>query len=146
MKEKVLCVIMAISMIFTTPVFAGTSYEPPYNSRIKEEDVELLACVISGESGADYCSEEMRYDVGSVVVNRMNHKEFPDTLEEVVYQAGQYGCIDSKYFEPEPHCKEIAMDILMNGSRLPEDVVYQSTEPLGHGVYVKEQNMYFCYI
>lgn len=110
------------------------------------EDVDLLACVINGEAGADYCSEDMRYNVGSVVVNRLNHPEFPKTLKEVIYQEGQYGCINSKYFIPDKHCRRIAIDILINGSRLPKDVVFQSTEPLGSLIYVKEQNMYFCYI
>ena len=121
-------------------------YSPPYSSTVSQKDIDLLACVIHGESGADYCSNEMRYYVGSVVVNRMNCEAFPDTLEEVVYQEGQYGCVDGKHFRADERCRAIAQDILVNGCKLPRDVVYQSNAKLGHGVYVKEQNMYFCYI
>ena len=130
----------------TTVQAAEIPYSPPYSSTVSKSDVELLACVIHGESGADYCSNDMRYYVGSVVVNRLNCEQFPDTLEEVVYQEGQYGCVDGKYFKPDARCIHIAQDILVNGCKLPKDVVYQSNAKLGHGVYVKEQNMYFCYI
>ena len=48
-------------------------------------DVDLLAHVINGEAGAEWCDEEMRYYVGSVVLNRVAHEEFPNTLEDVIY-------------------------------------------------------------
>ena len=88
----------------------------------------------------------MRYYVGSVVLNRIGHEKFPNTMQEVVYQPGQYGCVGGKYFHSDERCRNIARDLLMNGSRLPADVVYQSNAKLGHGVYIKEQNMYFCWV
>lgn len=55
------------------------------------DDVEMLACVIYQEAGGDACSDLCRYYVGDVVLNRVNDARFPDTLEGVLTQPGQYG-------------------------------------------------------
>ena len=138
--KKLIIFTLILCLIWSTPVQAASCHI------VKEEDINLLACVIHGESGADYCSDTMRYYVGSVVINRVNCGQFPNTIKEVIYQEGQYGCVDGKYFKANEECLQIARDLLINGSCLPSDVVYQSNTKLGHGVYVKEQNMYFCYI
>ena len=56
-----------------------------------KEDVELLACVIYQEAGGDACSDLCRFMVGDVVLNRVADNRFPDTIEEVLTQRGQYG-------------------------------------------------------
>ena len=43
-----------------------------------EEDLDLLARLITAEMGASWVSDEMQLYVGSVVINRMNHELFPD--------------------------------------------------------------------
>lgn len=53
-------------------------------------DIEILAHLINGEAGADWCSDTTRYYVGSVVLNRVNSNEFPDSIYGVVFQSGQY--------------------------------------------------------
>jgi len=54
-------------------------------------EVELLACAIYQEAGGDACSDECRIAVGDVILTRVEDTRFPDTLEEVLTQAGQYG-------------------------------------------------------
>jgi len=107
----------------------------------------IMAHVIHGEAGSLSCSTDMRYYVGSVVINRVRSDIFPNTIHDVVYQSGQYGCVwDGHYdLEPTEECWDIAYDILYNDSHLPTYVLFQSNEPQGSGVYLKEQNMYFCY-
>lgn len=56
-----------------------------------ETMVELLACVIYQEAGGDACSDLCRFMVGDVVLNRVADSRFPDTIEEVLTQRGQYG-------------------------------------------------------
>lgn len=56
-----------------------------------EDDLELLACVIYQEAGGDACSDLCRFMVGDVVLNRMVDDRFPDTIEAVLTQRGQYG-------------------------------------------------------
>lgn len=115
--------------------------------QIPSDDLELLAHLINAEAGATYCSDEMRYMVGAVALNRVASDDFPDTLEEVIYQKGQYACVTDGNFEKEPTdaCYEMAVDLLMNGVEIPENVVFQAEFEQGDGVYKQIDNMYFCY-
>ena len=111
------------------------------------EDLELLAHLIYAESGADWCSNKMQLYTGSVVLNRIKHKDYPNTLREVIYQRGQYSCtwnggIEKDYNERALNC---AKYLLENGSILPNNVVYQAQFTQGDGLYEQVQNMYYCY-
>lgn len=112
-----------------------------------QEDLELLAHVIYAEAGSDYCTDEMRYGVGSVVLNRVEDECFPDTLYNVIYQKGQYQCTWDGNIDktPDERSYRIAQDLLNNGSIFPSDVVYQAEFKQGSGVYSKIQNIYFCH-
>ena len=114
---------------------------------IDEEELDLLAHLIFAEAGSDWCSDKMQQYTGSVVLNRMAHESYPDTMQEVIYQDGQYSCtwngmIDYEYNERALEC---ARFLLGNGSVLPANVVYQAQFEQGDGIYEKVQNMYFCY-
>ena len=54
-------------------------------------EVEMLACVIFQEAGADYACDECRRRVADVVLNRVNSPLYPDTIYEVLTQYCQYG-------------------------------------------------------
>lgn len=110
-------------------------------------DIEILAHLINGEAGADWCSDTTRYYVGSVVLNRVNSNEFPDSIYGVVFQSGQYACTwDGNYDRtPSQRCYEIAEDLLTNGSWLPNNVVFQANFTQGSGVYDYIDGVYFCY-
>lgn len=112
-----------------------------------QEDLDLLAHVIYAEAGSDYCTDEMRYGVGSVVLNRVEDECFPDTLYNVIYQKGQYQCTWDGNIDktPDERSYRIAQDLLNNGSIFPSDVVYQAEFKQGSGVYTKIQNIYFCH-
>jgi hypothetical protein len=114
---------------------------------IDEKELEMLAHLIGGEAGADWCKDEMLYYVGSVVLNRVNSPYFPDTIEGVIFQKGQYACTwDGNYNRtPSERCYRIAEELLKYGSVLPDNVVFQAEFKQGSGVYEKVQNMYFCY-
>lgn len=62
-------------------------------------DFELLARIISAEArGETYLGQVA---VGAVVLNRMEHPSFPDTLSGVVYQNGAFSCLyDGQFYEP----------------------------------------------
>ena len=62
-------------------------------------DVELLARLISAESRGEPYSGQVA--VGAVVLNRVKHPSFPNTLSGVVYQSGAFSCIgDGQFYEP----------------------------------------------
>lgn len=73
----------------------GISQKDVYNSA----DYELLARIISAEArGESYIGQVA---VGAVVLNRMEHPSFPDTLSGVVYQNGAFSCLyDGQFYEP----------------------------------------------
>ncbi len=61
-------------------------------------DYELLARIISAEArGETYLGQVA---VGAVVLNRVEHPSFPDTLSGVVYQNGAFSCLyDGQFYE-----------------------------------------------
>lgn len=126
-----------------TPKPKPTPTKCPYD----ENELDLLAHLINAEAGSDWCKDKMLYYVGSVVLNRMKHKDFPNTMHDVIYQKGQYACVSNGHINKEPtdRCWEIAEDLLVNGSVLPAKVIYQAEFRQGRGTWVIVQNMYFCY-
>ncbi|MFI3324996.1 MAG: spore cortex-lytic enzyme [Clostridia bacterium] len=59
---------------------------------MSESDFQLLARIISAEArGEPY---EGQVAVGAVILNRIAHPSFPDTLSGVIYQSGAFSCVD----------------------------------------------------
>lgn len=54
-------------------------------------DVNLLAKVISAEARGE--SYKGQVAVGAVILNRVSHSSFPDTISGVVYQDGAFSCM-----------------------------------------------------
>lgn len=77
-------------------------------------DVDLLARLISAEArGEPY---EGQVAVGAVVLNRVNHASFPNTLSGVIYQSGAFSCLDDGQFdEPVAESAYRAARDAMNG-------------------------------
>ncbi|MCD8357667.1 MAG: spore cortex-lytic enzyme [Oscillospiraceae bacterium] len=75
-------------------------------------DVALLARLISAEArGKPYTGQVA---VGAVVLNRMKHPSFPNTMSGVIYQSGAFTCVsDGQFDEPvEYGCYQAARDAL----------------------------------
>lgn len=113
---------------------------------VDEKEITLLAAVITEEAGG--CDILEQKYVGTVVLNRVESEDFPNTLEGVVFQTGQYqsaGVIkrNRRYTET---AYQIALDLLYGFEEnvLPEDVVFQSQEPLGKIYYYSEWGHYYC--
>ena len=60
-------------------------------------DVALLARLISAEARGE--SYEGQVAVGAVVMNRIEHPSFPNTLSGVIYQKGAFSCLDDGQFD-----------------------------------------------
>lgn len=120
----------------------------PHVDKEHQHNLELLAHVINAEGGgATWVSDKMCYYIGSVVLNRVKSKEFPNTIEEVINQPGQYSSVGCANWEVpiSERSWEVAEDLLNEGSQLPDNIVFQAEFKQGSGVYEKVQNMYFCY-
>lgn len=56
-----------------------------------EADIQLLATIISAESRGEPYQGQVA--VGAVIMNRMAHPSFPNTLSGVIYQEGAFSCL-----------------------------------------------------
>lgn len=82
------------------------------NTQYSNSDVELLAKVISAEARGE--SYEGQVAVGAVVLNRVAHPSFPDSISGVVYQSGAFSCVyDSNWYQPVSETsKKAALDAI----------------------------------
>ena len=76
-------------------IYAGTSS----SSNASNGDVNLLARLISAEArGEPYIGQVA---VGAVVLNRIDHPSFPNSLSGVIYQSGAFSCLyDGQFNQP----------------------------------------------
>ena len=75
-------------------------------------DIYLLAKVIGAEARGESYTGQVA--VGAVVLNRVRHSSFPDTISGVVYQNGAFSCVrDSNWsVEPNETAKKAARDAI----------------------------------
>ena len=77
-------------------------------------DVALLARLISAEARGE--SYEGQVAVGAVVMNRISHPSFPNTLSGVIYQSGAFSCLaDGQFDQPVADSAYSAARDAMNG-------------------------------
>ena len=90
----------------------GSSSASSSGTAYSDADVELLAKVISAEARGE--SYEGQVAVGAVILNRVAHPSFPDTLSGVVYQKGAFSCVNDSnwYAEVAQSAKRAARDAL----------------------------------
>ena len=78
-------------------------------------DVELLARVISAEARGEPYSGQVA--VGAVILNRVEHPSFPNTIAGVVYQPGAFTCmVDGQFNEPVAESARRAARDALNGA------------------------------
>lgn len=83
-------------------------------STYKEKEIELLARLVNGEArGEPYIGQVA---VAAVVLNRMKHSAFPNTISGVIFQTGAFDAVWDGQFDLEPtsSCIRAARDA-MNG-------------------------------
>lgn len=115
---------------------------------VDENEVDLLARAIYWECGL--LGDEGMHLCGCVILNRISSDMYPNDLYSVLYQNrnGSYqydiartGLINKK---AEESAYEIARNLLINGSTIPNDVLFQAQFRQGSYVYKQIGNTYFC--
>lgn len=117
----------------------------------------LMSCEV-GDRKSGVCNSPdwvIQYTV-SVLINRVNHPAFADTIYDVIYEPRQYQpaidgtLLDAKY---DDNIRDNVEYCLMYGSVIPDDVCYQSQyKKNGSGIYeqwtsnVTGATIYFNYI
>ena len=98
-----------------------------------DEDLLWLSRVVFAEAGCDWFPDWVQRDVASVVLNRVADSRYPDTIKDVIFDPGQYSCVNSGAIYREPTQKVIdnCRYVLENGSTLPGSVIGQSAYALG---------------
>ena len=89
--------------------------DPGASSAGSDGDLDLLARLISAEArGEPYVGQVA---VGAVVLNRVRHPSFPDTISGVIYQTDAFTCIvDGQFNEPVAESAYRAAQEALNGS------------------------------
>ena len=84
------------------------------NSSNNSTDYDLLARIISAEArGEPYMGQVA---VGAVILNRIEHPSFPDTMSGVIYQRGAFSCLDDgQFYEPVSETAYRAATDAING-------------------------------
>lgn len=117
-----------------------------------QNDVDYIASVIYKEAGSDYISDETRKYVAEVVLNRVDHKSYPNTIYGVLTQYRQYGTfyktgipILDRSVSGAENAYSIAGSVLEGNRVVPKNVIYQAEFPQGSGVWKYIDGIYFCY-
>ena len=84
------------------------------NGQFSDSDVALLARTISAEARCEPYTGQVA--VGAVILNRIEHPSFPDTLAGVIYQPGAFSCLnDGQFNEPVADSAKRAAQDAING-------------------------------
>ncbi len=94
----------------------------------RNNDIDLLARVISAEARGEPYSGQVA--VGAVILNRIKHPSFPNTLSGVIYQPGAFSCLnDGQFDKPVADSAHNAARDAMNG-----------VDPTGGAIYYYNPN------
>lgn len=97
-----------------TLLYLGLGGSSSNSTTYSNADVELLGKVISAEARGE--SYEGQVAVGAVILNRVAHPSFPDSISGVVYQNGAFSCIhDSNWYQPVASSAKKAATDALNG-------------------------------
>lgn len=106
--------------------------------KIKFNDLFLVSKIMTAEAGSYWLSDEWKMAVGEVLLNRVASPEFPNTVEECIYQPGQYYSKNSSYFKkllPWERETRLAWRLLEGERHLKPSVVFQANFTQGSGIF-----------
>lgn len=91
-------------------------------SGLTDEEYRMLVLAVYLESGNQ--SYSCKEAVASVILNRLNSDEFPDTIYSVLLQEDQFTIDFSRTDIPDSNCYLAVDNVLSYGSALPNEVKY----------------------
>lgn len=101
----------------------GISSGSSSNAGYTQNDINLLARIISAESRGESYTGQVA--IGAVVLNRVEHPSFPDTIAGVIYQPGAFTAItDGQFNEPVAESSVRAAKEALNGSDPTGGAIY----------------------
>lgn len=113
---------------------------------LTEDEVNLLARIVMLEAGGE--SGKGQQAVVEVVLNRMYHEEFPDTLHKVLSQSGQFATWKNRNIKAATPTDKVYENInaVLTGETniLPYETVYFGTSAQNERKQVTIGNHVFC--
>ncbi|MDD6021828.1 MAG: spore cortex-lytic enzyme [Oscillospiraceae bacterium] len=106
-----------------TLLYLGLGGSSSSSSKYSNSDVELLAKIISAEARGESYTGQVA--VGAVVLNRVSHASFPNTIAGVVYQSGAFDAVtDSNWYA----------DVAASARKAAQDAI-NGWDPTGGAIY-----------
>lgn len=134
MKHKIkhllmFCLISTLLLNSLTLPAAASYSKKTFYDRLSAEEINLLEVVIQHEVGG--LSKEYKMLVAGIIRNRLSSEEFPDTVEDVLYQEGQFCGIDRWYspqYEVDDETKEAVKEVFSKETANHEALYYYNPE------------------
>lgn len=117
--------------------------------RITQQEYDMLVLTVYLEAGNQ--TLDCKKAVASVVLNRVNHSDFPNTVYSVLTQENQFTINFNRTDTPGAECYEAVDSVLEYGSILPPDVLYFFADYCNNSwlwsreQYIKYGNTIFAY-
>ena len=94
------------------PTGVQTAYTPTSRGVTRNDDVRLIAMAINGEARGEPYTGQVA--VGAVILNRVRHPSFPNTIAGVIYEPLAFTAVADKqiYLEPNESAFKAARDAL----------------------------------
>lgn len=123
------------------------STQIPSAKGVTIKKIYRLAQLMYAENGGAK-EDDCVFLTGIVVVKRMKSKKYPDTLEGVISQKGQYSTYQTGKIncKPDERCLEFAEEILRFNLEkdYPDNLIFQAEFPQGRKIYKRFGQEYFC--
>ena len=106
-------------------------------SEIRDGELEMIAQLVRAEAGNQ--SLEGKRAVVDVILNRVDSPKFPDTIEEVIFQDGQFSVIESGSFDKagwtvdDTDYEAVRLEV---ANRTDSTILYFSSGECYNGTYV----------
>ncbi len=91
MKKIIKIILLMLILIFEIITYVKIAYVQAASKGGNVSDVQLLARAINGEARGE--SYEGQVAVGAVILNRVAHSSFPNTIAGVIYQPGAFTAV-----------------------------------------------------
>jgi len=138
--KRVIAIILVGLLIIAIPAQRSKAAQKDFSV----DDILLLAAAMELENGCN--SDLCLMLTGSVILNRVAHPRYPNTIYGVLHQKGQYAEWTLRHLDTvkvSDRTMSLALKLAMCGS-LDTEIIFQSMHPeLGHVKY-KVDTDYFA--
>lgn len=112
---------------------------------ITDDDIRLIAWITMGEAEGE-CEEGKRLVIDTIL-NRVDHQNFPNSINEVIYQPSQFSCVWDGRLNRTSATEEVCQLVREElNNRTNYDVLFFTAGEYGkYGTHLFQvENHYFC--